>query len=176
MTVERFPFQHAVTKRALADSDGLVLNVGCKEDPAKLKALDPGRVVNCDETTIDHDTGVTNEIDILFDCTLGWPCGDREACLVVLGDILEHLKPPEIRATLAEARRVGRKLCVTVPQDDDDTTTDEYADQFIRGWKHRTVVSEDFLRAELEEAGWTVTYWKTVDYGLWPKGFFVIAK
>ena len=178
MTTLRFDFQAECVRRALAELDGLILNVGCKEDPAGLKRIDPARVINCDLTDMDQDyEGQRNQIDYLFDCVLDkWPFAPGSAALVVLGDILEHLASFEIRLALKKARPIAARLCITVPQDEDDTTCDAYADQFGRGAKHRTIVTEGLLRSELERTGWKVTDWQRVDYGLWPVGHFVQAE
>ncbi len=177
MTTERFTFQRAATKRALAELEGLIVNVGCKEDPAHLKAFDPERIVNCDHTETDNDYGTPIAVDRVFDCVHDeWPFKDGEAALVVLGDILEHLDPAEIRTALIEGRRVAKRLCITVPEDTWPTTAAWYADGYARGHKHRTVVTEELLRGTLEATGWTVTHWAAVDYGLWPVGYFVEAK
>lgn len=182
MTTLRFDFQRQCVRAALAASDLLVINCGCNDDPAHLKAESPDRVLNCD--LFAHDTVIDrrNAVDVLFDAARDrWPFADDDAELVVLGDILEHLKPTEILATLREARRVSLSLCITVPRDERDSNCDEVADSMPRGAVHRTIVTDELLRHLLEEAGWTVTEWREVEYDsgvFWGKqtmGYFVGA-
>lgn len=179
---DRFAFQKDCVRHALRDLPGLVLNVGCCDDQAcwpanSLKPIDPTRVINCDISAVDEiyddpedDTRVTGSrptaAEVLFDAARDrWPFDDGEAALVVLGDILEHLSPDDIESTLREARRVSARLCVTVPEDTRATNTPERADQFRRGHVHRTIVTEDLLRAKLKAAGWQVARFHLVpDY------------
>lgn len=183
MTATRFDFQRLIAQRSLAAGEGPVLNVGANDDPAVLKQLDPERVINCD--LFDHDQVLdrANHVDVLFDCARDrWPFKRREAVLVILGDILEHLTPEEIAAALREARRVSRRLCVTVPQDDRKSTSNETADRMPRGAVHRTIVTEPLLRQALVDTGWKVTEWREVEYdsgAFWGKrilGFFLTAE
>lgn len=170
---DRFSFQKDCVRQALADDDGLILNVGCCDDQAcwpanSLKPLDPARVINCDISAVDElyedpddETRVTGTrptaAEVLFDAARDrWPFDDGSAALVVMGDILEHLSPDDIVAALTEARRVSRRLCVTVPEDTRPTNTPERADQFRRGHVHRTVVTERLLRNALRNSGWRV--------------------
>jgi hypothetical protein len=170
---DRFQFQKNCVRKALDELDGVVLNVGCCDDqaqypPNSLKPLDPQRVINCDISAIDEiygdpddDTKVTGTkltaAEVLFDAARDrWPFADKSAGLVVLGDILEHLSPEEILATLTEARRVSARLCITVPEDTRATNTPERADQFRRGHVHRTIVTEGLLRGALKAAGWRI--------------------
>jgi hypothetical protein len=165
MSADRFAFQRDCIKRALAESDGLALNVGCNDDDPRHKQLDPVRVVNCDLFAHDQVLDRPNAVDVLFDAARDeWPFESSTAALVVLGDILEHLTPEEIGATLREARRVGRKLCITVPEDHRDEVSNERADTFPRGAVHRTTVTRALLEPLLEWAGWHVTGWQTVEY------------
>src|SRR3954469_4606329 len=114
MTTERFSFQ----RLCVAQTTGYVLNVGCNEDPANLKGVDPERVINCDiEATDSYLEGRPNKVDVLFDCTKEWPFPDDYAELAVFGDIIEHLYPPEAVAALTEAKRVAEKVCITLPRD-----------------------------------------------------------
>ena len=175
MTTLRFDFPRECVGAALERDWRPVLNVGCKEDPAHLKALNGERVINCDLTVTDSDYLTANPIDVLFDCTGVWPFDDRSAALVVMGDILEHLTVDEIARALREARRVAVRLCVTVPRDETSPIDDGFTQAFQRGAKHRTVVTEALLREQLDAAGWRVVEWRTVDYGLWPEGYFVEA-
>lgn len=183
MTTLRFAFQAECAEQALAELDGLCLNVGANDDPANLKALDPERVVNCDLFEQDQVLDRPNAVDVIFDCAKDrWPFEDSDAVLVVLGDILEHLTPEEIGHALREARRVSARLCVTVPEDRRDDVSDERADLFPRGAVHRTTVTRALLSPLLEWAGWAVTDWREVCYddgGMWGKrtmGHFIQAE
>ena len=182
MTTLRFDFQRAQTQAALFQLEGPVLNVGCNEDPANLKLENPGRVINCDLFAEDQVLGYRNVVDEVFDAARDiWPFEDREASLVVLGDILEHLSPDEITFALIEARRVSQRLCITVPCDEREENNPQRADTYPRGAVHRTVVTEQLLRDRLEQAMWTITEWREVEYDngvFWGKqtfGFFVAA-
>jgi hypothetical protein len=183
MTTQRFDFQReCVTDTLNATPHLSILNVGCNEDPGNLKTLDPSIVVNCDLFERDAVMDRPNQVDMLFDCARErWPFENNTASLVVLGDILEHLSPEEIEAALTEARRVGRRLCVTVPCDDRDSNTPEQADLMPRGAVHRTIVTEPLLRDALVRTGWTVCDWREVEYdsgAMWGKrviGYFVSA-
>jgi hypothetical protein len=179
---DRFEFQKDRVRRALADLDGPVLNVGCCDDQAcwpsnALKPLDPERVINCDISAVDElyedpddDTKVTGTrptaAEVLFDAARDrWPFEDGSAALVVLGDILEHLSPQEILSTLMSARRVSRRVCITVPEDTRPTNTPERADRFRKGHVHRTIVTEPLLRRALKQAGWRIVRFTLVpDY------------
>ena len=189
MAADRFHFQRECVRRALADGNGLVLNVGCCDDQNsayaesagaidnRLKPLDPERVINCDISAVDElyadpddETRVTGTrptaAEVLFDAARErWPFEDGAAALVVLGDILEHLSREDIVSALGEARRVGARLCVTVPEDTRPTNTPERADLFRRGHVHRTVVTEGLLRGALRQTGWRVVHWHLIaDY------------
>lgn len=183
MTTDRFEYQRRATEQALAASDGLALNVGCNDDPGHLKRIDPERVVNCDLFERDAVLDQQNAADVTFDAARDeWPFDDQAAAVVVLGDILEHMNPEDIGRTLRHARRVGRKLCVTVPEDHRDDVNDERADMYPRGAVHRTTVTRALLEPLLEWAGWTVTDWQVVEYdsgvfwGQQTMGHFVSAE
>lgn len=164
MTGLRFDFQRECVDSALRDLDGLILNVGANDDPAYLKDRS-ARVVNCDLFQHDQVLDRPNSVDVCFDAAKDeWPFEDDAAALVVLGDILEHMTPNEIAATLREARRVGRRLCVTVPEDHRGEVSNERADTYPRGAVHRTTVTRELLRRALIETGWTVTGWREVEY------------
>ena len=93
-------------------SVGSVLNVGSKEDPARLRELG---AVNLDVKLVDEDYGrsIEDVVDVVGDAE-SLPFRDKSFDTVVLGDVLEHLDDP-LRA-VAEARRVARRRVVaTVP-------------------------------------------------------------
>ena len=177
MPTDRFQFQQDCVRRAL-ELDGVIINVGCLDDQRffpqnSIKALDNSRVINTDLYQFDPDpwrNGEYNAADLLFDAAKDrWPFEDGSAALVVLGEILEHMTPDEISATLTEARRVSKRLCITSPEDarqgvNGVWVSDEFADEFPRGIRHRTTVTEGLLRVRLEAAGWTVRSWELVEY------------
>lgn len=140
--------------------EGLVLNVGCNEDPAKLQARFGDRIVNCDLEAIDeHMGGRPNATDRVFNCLdFPWPCEDDEAELVIFGDILEHFTEAAMVLALEEARRVGSHVGITVPE---DTRIDEPAEQ--EKWKaeaynlHTTVVTREIIERAVRTAGWKIT-------------------
>lgn len=182
MPTERFPFQQACVREALGD-DGPIVNVGCLDDQRdfpgnSIKLIAPDRIINTDLAPV-HDvfeerdgepvkTGmVATAADVFFDAARDrWPFEDRVAALVILGDILEHMSEDDIRATLTEARRVGRRLCVTSPEDHRDSNSPEHASHYPRGHHqaHQTIVTEELLRDLLVQSGWEVTGWQLVEY------------
>ena len=148
---------------------GVVLNVGCNEDPARLRARFGSRIINCDLEAEDHHMKRPNHADLVFNCLdVPWPVAEKSAALVVLGDILEHFTREAMVDTLAEARRVAAWVCVTVPE---DTRIDE-AEQH-RVWAkdaynlHTTVVTREVLEQALHMAGWSLTRYTA---GLWGIG------
>lgn len=150
--VARFDFQLAAT----AHAQGIVLNVGCNEDPAQLRQRFGSKVVNCDLMAFDTGMNRPNVVDQLFDMTeFPWPFKDDYADLVLMGDVLEHMPYSVIVDCMKEARRVGREMCVTVPE---DHRIDEPAAQ--KAWKkgeyneHTTILTDAVLREALDEAGW----------------------
>lgn len=164
MTMKRFDFQ----RECVAQTTGLVLNVGAKEDPGRLMEHFGRRVVNCDiSVTREYDDSVRAGRQV-FDCTDVWPWETDSAQMVVFGDILEHLEPARMAAALAEAARVAHQLCVTVPVDDRPKDSRD-------PW-HITVVTEEMLRGALMSSGWDVKTWREVDYNFVPQGFFVLAE
>jgi hypothetical protein len=170
MTTERFGFQRA----CVAMTEGIVLNVGANEDPAHLKASFGERVINCDIEATDSYLNRPNNVDVLFDCTQPWPFEDDHAELVVFGDILEHLYPNEAYGALLEARRVSDKLCITVPKDDRWV---EGGVEKKNGYRtHCYRWDEDRVTMLLQETGWSVVDWKTVDYYFVPEGYFILAE
>ena len=151
--VQRFDFQNA----AVAHAKGIVLNVGCNEDPAGLRSRWGSKVVNCDLEAWDSTMDRANPVDEIFDATVfPWPFRDDAAHTVILGDILEHFPYDVMVAVLKEARRVGRELCVTVPQ---DTRVDEAAmsESYTPGAYnlHTIIVTEALMRNALDDSGWT---------------------
>lgn len=169
---DRFAYQRAAAAFAVANVPGLVLNVGCKEDPVPLKPLSPDRVVNCDMQTYDPQLDTDFAVDALFDCARDpWPFSDDSAAMVVMGDILEHLEGEEIDDALSEARRVSAMLCLTVPH---DTEADPaFADQWPRGVKHRTFFTAEDLAMAVEATDWRIVHFRTVDYVFLPVGFLM---
>lgn len=175
MTVERFGFQRS----CVAQTTGIVLNVGCNEDPASLKAIDPDRVINCDiEATDSYLDGRPNKVDKLFDCTKAWPFEDDFAELVVFGDIIEHLYPEEALRALTEAHRVAQKVCITVPKDDRFESDGVGVQMSETGYRtHCYTWDEEHLSMLLDEAGFTKNLdWQTVDYYFVPEGYFILAE
>lgn len=150
--VQRFDFQLA----ACAHARGVVLNVGANEDPAQLQQRFGTKIVNCDLMAYDTGMGRPNVVDKVFDMTeFPWPFEDGYADLVLMGDVLEHMPYSVIVDCMKEAARVGREMCITVPE---DHRIDEAAAQ--KAWKkgeyneHTTILTETVLREALTEAGW----------------------
>jgi predicted SAM-dependent methyltransferase len=172
MTLARFSYQ----RQAVMQTSGKVLNVGANEDPAGLKMIDPERVVNCDiEATDSFIVGRPNSVDVIMDAREVWPFESDSAELVVFGDILEHLYPQEALRALTEAERVAEKVCITLPRD--RRWMEDGVKQSDTGYRtHCIEWTPELLSEVLEDAGWKVTDWQTVDYVFVPEGFFIMAE
>jgi hypothetical protein len=172
VTSLRFDWQQKI----VAAAKGKVLNVGANEDPAGLKATFPDKVINCDLVAYDVPMQRWNLVDVVFDCTESpWPFEDDSVEIALFGDIIEHLSVEQQRAAFTEARRVAKKLAITVPEDDRFLTAPDPWDH-IRGATHITTVTEELLRSQLATTGWKVVEWETVDYFFVSRGFFVLAE
>lgn len=161
--VARFDFQISAT----AQAEGIVLNVGCNEDPAQLRQRFGSKVVNCDITAWDAHMNRPNVVDQVFDlCVTPWPFEDDYAALVLFGDVLEHMPVEKIVAALTEARRVGRELCITVPEDHriDEAKAQE---AWVAGEynEHTTITTEPLLREILVRTGWKPYVFVGADWG-----------
>jgi predicted SAM-dependent methyltransferase len=171
MTIERFTFQRS----CVAQTTGIVLNVGANEDPANLKGIDPDRVINCDIEQTDSYLNRPNKVDVLFDAKEKWPFEADYAELVVFGDILEHFYPEEALAAMKEAHRVSEKVCVTVPSDGRFKENNDVEER--NGYRtHCFQWTEKTMTMLLEESGFEIVTWRTVDYGFVPEGYFVLAE
>jgi hypothetical protein len=168
MTAQRFIFQ----LHCAQDAEGLVLNVGCKEDPAHLKESLGEKVVNLDRYEYNEDTFKHNgvyeaiPVDVVHDIfVLPWPFKKDKFSLVILGDILEDLPDNGCQLdVLREARRVGKTLCITCPEDGPE-----------RDDHHQTRITEERLRDWLALTGWDPISLTVVDYTFVPRGYFVFA-
>lgn len=153
--------------QACEEHPGAVLNIGCNEDPANLKARFGDRVINCDLEAWDHHMDRANRADVVFNCLdVPWPFEERAAELVIFGDILEHFTEPAMEHVLAEAKRVASRVAITVPE---DTRIDPVHQHEV--WApgdynlHTTVVTRDLLAEVLLNTGWTPTVWVEGDWG-----------
>ncbi len=93
-----------------------ILNVGCADDPANLKALG---ATNIDSREADPIFGRPTKADIIADIRDLPLNGDRYA-RVVAGDILEHFQPqyvPRLLSKLKACLAPGGKLVLTIPDD-----------------------------------------------------------
>lgn len=172
-TVDRFQYQ----RRCVENTFGIVLNVGCNEDPAGLQATYGSRVINCDIEEFDsYLDGRPNRVDEVFDMTKPpWPFRDDYAELVLIGDTLEHLYPEEAEKALREAHRVGRKLAITAPRD--GRFMDDGVRQSESGYRtHCIEVTEEYLREMLGKTGWEITQLIVTHYGFVPEGYLLVAQ
>lgn len=171
MTTERFSFQRS----CVAQTTGIVLNVGANEDPANLKDIDPERVINCDIEEQDSYLDRPNRVDVLFDVREPWPFDSDYAEMVVFGDILEHLYPEEAEFALKEAHRVAEKVCITVPSDDRFKENDDVEER--NGYRtHCHEWTAESLGSLLQKTGWKIIFWQDIDYYFVPLGFFILAQ
>lgn len=145
---DRFDFQRDMVFSA----HGVVLNLGCNEDPAQLKYNFPSRVLNCDLEWFDKTMGRANAADQVFDIAARWPFPDGFALMSVFGDVLEHLPPKKIVKALREAARVSQRLAITVPEDTRIDGTHTYEKGVYN--PHLTVVTERLIRDCMDKSGW----------------------
>lgn len=155
--VPRFDFQRG----AVHASKGFVINAGCNEDPAGLKAMAPERVINVDLHAYDEGMSRPNVVDKIFDITdiVAWSreFARNAAEIVVFGDVLEHLSPIAMETALGAAHRVAPRLCITIPEDHripDDA-------QYVAGIynQHVTVATQEVMRGVLQQSGWKPFVW-----------------
>lgn len=181
MSSLRLDYQRLIVRQ----TPGTVLNVGCNTDPANLqKIFGRRRVTNHDFIKYDEWLKVDLPVDVVFDISKKWPAGKGAFDLIVMGDILEHVEEPQAIFALGEARRVGKKLCITVPNDtrlgpgwnSDGTRRPESEWVEAPGSYHVQQVTEQKLRAWLEDTNWHITDFKKVPYGFCPEGYFVTAE
>lgn len=162
----RYDFQIACARAA---APGIVLNVGCNEDPAQLRRRFGNRIINCDRAGYDDFMDRPNVVDRIFDALdFPWPFASDSVECVVLGDILEHFPIQQSIDVLTEAHRVSNQVCVTVPE---DIRIDEAAE--LEKWTpgeynlHTTVVTEEVLHRLFADSGWELDW---VVRGLWGIG------
>jgi hypothetical protein len=166
-TTDRFVWQRNCCRLVR----GRILNAGCREDPAKLQETFGLRVTNLDRQTFaggleTPDYGHPIPVDVVHDLLeVPWPFADDTFDLVVLADVLEDLPPGTQGTVLAEARRVGRHLCVTAPEDGPE-----------RDAHHLTRLTRGTLKVLIRGAGWDPLSIVEVDYGFVPRGFLVWAQ
>jgi predicted SAM-dependent methyltransferase len=173
MTIQRFYWQ----QKMVNEHPGVVLNVGCNEDPARLKQSFGYRLLNCDFEAYDQEMNRPNVVDIIFDGVKDrWPFPDNYASLIILGDMLEHLLVPDIEEILTRAYRVGHKLAITVPKDERIIGQEQINNTDNPYMYHQTVVTEELLKEQLEKTNWQIVDWQTVDYQFVPEGYFVLCK
>ena len=141
----RYDFQIA----AVAHAKGIALNVGCGDDPAGLRWRFGSKVLNCDMHLFDEFMGRPNTVDKIFNMVeIPWEFGDDYADVVIFGDVFDGPLRVIVNV-LREARRVGRELCITAPEDKS------------RKW----VINEQFLRDALGQAGWAPYIFIKGDWG-----------
>lgn len=133
----RFDFLRGASRH----SEGIILHIGCNEDPAMLKALFGGRIYNCDRTAYDETMHRRNRVDKVFDFVNGiWPFAEDSAELVLFNDCFNDMPQDRIVWMLEEAHRVAQRIAITVPE---DHRTDE-----------ALVVTQGYLRRLLQLTGW----------------------
>ncbi len=163
---DRFAFQRNCCRKVA----GPVLNAGCREDPARLKATFGERVTNLDRLAVAEgvghpDAGRPIPVDVVHDMLeTPWPFPDNAFDLVVFGDVLEDLPPHTQGIPLVEATRISTYLCATVPEDTP-----------ARDPHHLTTITRAELERILRWSGWDVLHLEEVPYGFVPRGYFVFA-
>ena len=171
MTTERFAYQHEVGDRF----PGKILEVGINDDPGGNKGHFGDRLTTADRYEWDGALDYPIYADFYFDAGKDtWPFQDDEFELVMMAEVTEHLLPDEATHAYTEARRVGKNLLITVPQDPRFMDEPEEADK--PGSHHVNYCTEDYLRGLFKRTGWAVSEWHEKDYGWWAEtGFFILA-
>jgi hypothetical protein len=171
----RYDFQVEVCEQ----HPGTILNIGCNEDPADLRARFGSRVVNCDMEAWDHHMDRANRVDRVFNCLdTPWDFPDNSAELVLFGDILEHFPTIQMVQVLSEAHRAAEYVALTVPE---DTRIDEAHQHEV--WTdeaynlHTTIVTRQVLESVLGDSGWEPERFIEGDWGFdGIKGYCVLAR
>lgn len=150
----RFDFQRGACRH----SEGIILHIGCNEDPAKLKRLFGGRIINCDRTDWDETMQRPNLVDKVFDWSKPWPFSNDSAELVVLNDVLTFSVDSSV-AVLREAHRVASRVAFSLPESADmDRPHEEEKLRHIlikSGWKPFVVMIADWM-TDPPQQGWLV--------------------
>jgi len=173
--MDRFSFQ----RQCVAETTGVVLNIGSKEDPAHLKADFGDRVLNCDISMWDTDYEQEIPIDVVMDCREPWPFDKDYAELVVMGDILEHLYEWEAVNALINAANVANKLCITVPMNANTHRVKGGAELWERldgSRGHCTDWNASNMLTTLGEAGWHCTFVEVIPGIIVDEGLLVKAE
>jgi hypothetical protein len=155
--VPRFDFQRG----AVHNSRGFVINAGCNEDPAGLKAMAPDRVINVDLMAYDTGMNRANLVDKVFDITNvdDW---DREfapdsAELVVLGDVMEHFSLDVMVEVLTCVHAVAPRICITIPEDHRIPEGRRYEPGVYN--EHVTVATQEVMRRVFAGSLWKPFAW-----------------
>lgn len=171
MTVERFAYQHEVGDRF----PGKILEVGINNDPGGNRAHFGDRLTTADRYDWDGALDYAIEADHYFDAgSEKWPFKASSFELVMMAEVTEHLLPNEAEHAYREARRVGKNLLITVPQDGRFMEDPEQG--LAAGSYHVNYCTEDYMRNLLAKTGWEIVEWHEKDYGWWAEtGFFILA-
>lgn len=166
---------HCQANFQLKYSKGKILNIGCADDPAKLKLLGAVNLDVCAE----HPTLRTrNACDVVHDARTPLPFKDGCFDTVVFGDILEHMTKPDAIKALTNARKVIKgdgHVVITVPDDHRDPHAQNiyesmgqpFTEEYTNGVKgyHRPISREEILDTVLQ-AGLQPKVIQPIDYGI----------
>lgn len=173
MTMDRFRFQ----VECAAKYKGVVLNIGCNEDPANLGSYE--NVLNCDAYPQNDTTGASYPVDKIFDCTEDrWPFNNNSVDLAIFGDIIEHMYPEELDRALAEAGRVALNVCATIPKDERIHDDPDYFEKIVylpKGAVHVYAYTTEELDTAFDKAGFKIDRLDLVDYVFCPVGYYIEA-
>jgi len=146
--------------------NGYVLNVGCKEDPAKLSAI-ATNITNLDLQTYDKFTGtdVTGLRGFVKADFFHWT-PPFEYDTVVLGEFLEHCDVPAFHRTLKKCYEVTKQdgvLIVTTPFDPRPkesqygSNADKYFEiaEGVVSW-HQLLIDDKMVLNGIMDAGFTL--------------------
>jgi hypothetical protein len=151
---------------------GKIINIGCDQDPC---GFGQRGATNVDITAENPILGYKTAAHIIADVREGLPV-EREYDSAILGDIIEHIRLPEIGVAIKNAAatvKPGGKVIVTFP---DDTRTIEeqckwhtgkgtehYGENSHALHDHRMDI--DYVKSAIEAQGLTIEKIQDVDYG-----------
>lgn len=129
---------HIYQRSMVEKYGGPVLNVACKEDPARL--AETYDAINCDVNDYDPQEQVSlyeiKNFQVGDACDL--PFGDHSFDTVVLGEFLEHCPREAALLALREARRVispGGRIILSFPLDYREKEV-QHEPHLLVTWKH----------------------------------------
>ena len=177
-------------QRAFCEKEALrpILNVACKEDPARLFEFD---ATNMDLLTYDPHMKCDLEKQVpnfVQGDAKNLPFDDKSYGTIVIGELFEHCIMEAAILVLNEAKRVlnddpGARVCATYPFDA-RPAEQQHAKHLLVEWSpgitswHQTVWEDDMMRLLAAKCGFNVHSFTTVAYSIQnvPEGRCTILK